>query len=266
MVDNAPGSADDGRSAAAATSVPPGEGPQQDHPCFAMPPPDTRIWRYMELSKLCFLLLKGQLYFSRADRLGDPFEGTLPRPVVELAPAVNESHGIPKQKVIELLEFFTYMRQWTYISCWHISDQESAALWRVYGDSRDAVAIQTTAGRLRGELPPDVLIGSVGYIDYNYHIMPINFLYWPFLYKRREFAYEQELRAVDQVIPDDVASRPVAPELGKCYSVNPGRLIQAVYVSPLAGDWLEHTLIELLNRCELTIPLYHSELARAPFS
>ncbi|MGI4801337.1 MAG: hypothetical protein ACRYG8_46410, partial [Janthinobacterium lividum] len=38
------------------------------------------LWRYMDLSKFAALLQKRTLHFARADNLGDPLEGSVPKP------------------------------------------------------------------------------------------------------------------------------------------------------------------------------------------
>jgi hypothetical protein len=51
----------------------------EQHPEFN--PPDNencKIWRYLDIPKFFWLLEKQSLYFSRADLLGDPFEGSIP--------------------------------------------------------------------------------------------------------------------------------------------------------------------------------------------
>lgn len=45
----------------------------------SLPDPDTRIWRYVDLTKFLDMLSRRKLYFARLDRLGDPFEGAIPR-------------------------------------------------------------------------------------------------------------------------------------------------------------------------------------------
>lgn len=37
--------------------------------------PGQKLWRYMDLAKFLALLEDRALYFARADKLGDPFEG-----------------------------------------------------------------------------------------------------------------------------------------------------------------------------------------------
>jgi hypothetical protein len=43
---------------------------------YPEPPAETRVWRYMDFVKFVAMLEHGGLYFSRADLLDDPFEGT----------------------------------------------------------------------------------------------------------------------------------------------------------------------------------------------
>ena len=49
--------------------------PVFDHPQFKQPDDrEIKIWRYMDFTKLVFTLEESGLFFSRVDRLGDPFE------------------------------------------------------------------------------------------------------------------------------------------------------------------------------------------------
>jgi len=54
--------------------------PADEHPLF--PPPadrDVPVWRYVEFPKFIDLLERRKMFFSRADYLGDPFEGSVTR-------------------------------------------------------------------------------------------------------------------------------------------------------------------------------------------
>jgi hypothetical protein len=54
--------------------------PVFDHSVFKEPEDrEIKIWRYMDFTKLVFSLEESGLFFSRLDRLGDPFEGSVPR-------------------------------------------------------------------------------------------------------------------------------------------------------------------------------------------
>ena len=46
------------------------------------PKDDTTLWRYMSFEKFANLLATGSLFFSRADKYDDKFEGYIPESVI----------------------------------------------------------------------------------------------------------------------------------------------------------------------------------------
>jgi hypothetical protein len=46
---------------------------------------NAKIWRYLDLAKFLSIVSKRNIYFARADRLGNPFEGSIPLPNAENA-------------------------------------------------------------------------------------------------------------------------------------------------------------------------------------
>jgi hypothetical protein len=57
---------------------------EDQHPSFKTPTnQDIRIWRYMDLSKFLAILQKQSLFFPRATLLGDPFEGSSTKLMVD---------------------------------------------------------------------------------------------------------------------------------------------------------------------------------------
>ena len=52
----------------------------EENPAFQQPDNlDARVWRYMDFFKFVSSLQKSTLYFARADKLDDPFEGSYPK-------------------------------------------------------------------------------------------------------------------------------------------------------------------------------------------
>ena len=52
----------------------------KNHPAFPQPESDDiKLWRYMDFYKFESLLENKRLIFPRADKLGEPFEGTRPK-------------------------------------------------------------------------------------------------------------------------------------------------------------------------------------------
>ena len=52
----------------------------EEHPIFIQPEnEDIKVWRYMDFTKLVSLIDSLRLYFTRADKFEDPFEGSFPK-------------------------------------------------------------------------------------------------------------------------------------------------------------------------------------------
>ena len=50
------------------------------HPVFVQPESeDVRVWRYMDFTKFVSFIDSRRLYFTRADKFDDPFEGSWPK-------------------------------------------------------------------------------------------------------------------------------------------------------------------------------------------
>ena len=145
-------------------------------------------------------------------------------------------------KTAQLSRLFRAMRRRIFVNCWHLSAYESAALWATYG-AGGGIAVRSTFERMRRSFrgPADVFIGRVKYVDYDSYPIPEGSAFYPALHKRKSFEFEREIRAVCW----DVASggvpgpMPEPPDPGLSVPVDVSALIENVYVSPLAPDWLQ---------------------------
>lgn len=176
----------------------------KEHRAFEKPNDENiKIWRYLDFTKLVSLLDKQALFFCRADKLLDPFEGSYSKANIQLRPKVYK--GILSEKVqTKLSDIYDYIRKCTIVNCWHISEHESAAMWKLYLKSDEGVAIQSTFKRLVesfNDYLKDVYIGKVKYIDYKTDLIPEGNLFFPYLHKRKSFEYEHELRAIIGELP-----------------------------------------------------------------
>ena len=168
------------------------------HPCFPQPnDPAVSVWRYMDLSKLAWLLTKKKLYFSRLDQLQDPFEGSSTRRTLDGIKQFLERSG--HQKAWEnILNVFRQSRTQMFVNCWYAGNEESEAMWRLYCSGDHGVAIQTTYNTLIESIRnnENVSIGRVTYVDYEKHHFPDSNLFYPVMHKRLAFAHESEVRLV----------------------------------------------------------------------
>ncbi len=148
------------------------------HPSFPQPKdPNTKIWRYMDFTKLASMFEQNGIFFSRSDILGDPFEGSYSKAnaddLIRSEVYADECRrlNIPIKKMIKANKMFgkirRWQRQWMMISCWHMSEYESAAMWKLYTKSDESICIQSTYEKLANVLPEIIYIGQVQYIDYS---------------------------------------------------------------------------------------------------
>ena len=197
------------------------------------------IWRYMDFWKFADLLERATLWFGRADRLGDPWEGAALRyaPTSESAEAAAQRSRARQN-----------LRSVIYISCWSEASGESAALWSQYTPSGYGVAIKSSVGSLsdalQGPEPPGkVVVRRVNYVDYSEQSdLDANDLQGPYFRKRKSFEHEHEVRLFTWWQGDWGSIVKAVPEtpLGLRIPLDLRQVVQAVRVSPRAsGAYLE---------------------------
>lgn len=176
------------------------------------PPRGAKIRRYFKPHRFVELLETSLRFFAWADRFEDPWEGAFPRPTVDLIrkfePQVP-SHlrgGLSDRELP--VKLFKNAKLYTAMSCWHMNDGESAAMWSLYASDDKGVAVQSTVGSLWNALPyePDnvkrIRVGQVKYtLDYDNGSLSLHDIH-PYLHKRSSFEHEREVRAILQRIPD----------------------------------------------------------------
>ena len=110
------------------------------------------LWRYQDLPRYLDLLLKQQLFFCRADRFEDPFEGKYPlrnkeelvkEQVEKMAGSKKDFHKA-QAAVDKLVEENVSKRPFVTINSWHYNTDENYAMWKIYAKGTYGIAIQTT--------------------------------------------------------------------------------------------------------------------------
>jgi len=210
-------------------------------PCTLALVDDLHIWRYLSFPALVSILQRRGLFFSKLAELAklDPYEGGLSKPCLsELTVRYRPEHD--QNRYTDGESFARAMEakgQWTRaVSCWHISEVESAAMWRLYSGKR-GIAIRSTLGQLKAGFAPDdrpIYISPVEYLDFSEVGEPRIPFYGGYA-KRKNFAYEQELRASVFVPEGD-------GEPGTYVQVDPDRLIESVFIAPDSERWLQEVI------------------------
>lgn len=107
----------------------------KEHPVFEKTENENiKIWRYLDFTKFVSLLDTKSLFFIRADKLSDPFEGSFSKANIKLRPLVyGENFSIIHEK---FSKFHMEIRKFTFINSWHMNEYESDAMWRLYLHSK----------------------------------------------------------------------------------------------------------------------------------
>ena len=241
-----------------------------DHPCFIQPQNnDSRLWRYMDFTKFVSLASSGSLYFCRADLFKDPFEGSYSKANVALRPQVYKdmtSEQLGKM-MAQMSGFAKWIREWTYINCWHANEYESAAMWDLYAKTNEAVAIETSYQKLKNALPEKVFLGCVKYIDYESEWLPEGNSFYPFTHKRKSFEHEKEVRAVIQHLPSKENGIEVGKKNSQTGTMVPvvlNDLITTIHVAPTAPAWLADLVADVSERYEISAAVKKSDLYSGP--
>jgi len=243
--------------------------------------PDNRstiIWRYMSTEKYLYLICFRKLFFSRADKLDDNFEGSWTKLDAEKRRLSHEKmfspkEGMPKdfiEKDIEnMMKIQKNMTKKTFLNCWHVNTQESLAMWQTYGALGKAIVIQSTYETLHNCVDERVTLGLVEYKDYE------NESFFddqrkaasPFYFKRKAYEYEKELRASIQrmkwgvVDPNEQFDE---NEKGMEIDIDVNKLIGKVIVSPKTADWLFEILKAVTKKYEYKFSVEKSILDANP--
>jgi hypothetical protein len=238
-------------------------------PSCTEPGEDHSVWRYMDLSKLIYLIGRRKLFMPCVARLQDNFEGrysSLHFPGesdiqslvkyardnlseageltdTEIGAAIHASACASNMTV-------STMRPHCYVSCWHQNQFESAAMWAIYATAGKGIAIRTTYSALKRSIMSCIhggllLSAQVSYLDYDQQkIDPTNF-FLPFMSKRKSFEFEREVRLLCVDLHSILSAGGAGMRDGQegiDLDVDVGVLIEEVFVAPTTPEWLRASI------------------------
>lgn len=214
--------------------------------------PDTIVWKYLDLSKFLDLLMSRKLFMSRSDKFEDQYEGTFSEPTYEEIKKLSENNP-------EFLQYYKSHREKVVVSSWHINEYESFAMWQIFTQNNEGLAIQSTIERLQKALKPEIsfsqFIGEVNYIDYKKEYIPFDDMFFPFMFKRKSFQYEREVRIIS-----DLSENNIKINDGIKIDVDVNQLIEKIYIHPKSENWYKKLVIELVSKLDYTIEIEKSDL------
>ena len=261
------------------------------------PPNDEDIlWRYTNFEVFVNLLDTEALYFTRADKFEDPYEGFIPQSIMD-AYKQSLKRVTPAEFVEAIMKWHEASRKYVMCNCWHQNVVESMAMWEKYHMRNSGVAIKTTMENMKNSLLSEysIYIGGIEYISDNTDDDQYmqNFLqsdiplakkltYFPYFRKRKEYKHEQEVRLIVDIDPfvmdalnnqtvENVDSfletgLPDICDIGMLFNIDVSALIDEVIVSPYAKDWITETLRSVVRKFEFNFQVSPSTLLDDPTS
>lgn len=225
---------------------------------------DQKIWRYMDFTKYVDTLITSSLFFCRIDKLEDIFEGSLPVDSRKERDQLLKYFKRKKDKsFLELESKFVKNAQMKFaVNCWHINNNESAAMWKLYLKSNEGIAIQSTLDRLKNcfhDKKMSVSIKKVDYYDYETERLDnFQLLYAQerFFAKRKSFEHERELRCLIKDVDLEQGGTKVKIDIKT--------LIKNIYVSPDSPVWLTTLIKKITAKFEIKAKVINSRLNGNP--
>jgi hypothetical protein len=218
----------------------------------------------MDFPRFVAMLEYGGLHFTPVEQMDDNFEGSLSKPSARQAEQLLEA--LRRQAIDpQTDDILPTLRRWVSISSWHMNEHESAAMWKLYSASQQAICIQTSYRKLKQALAgtkPEVVLSQVRYISYEDEGLPFDHVFGPFIHKRRSFEHEHELRAVTGDLKQAFSGG--EPTDGVWIHTNLEALIDTVYIAPDAERWYVELVDRVARRYGLPIPVKQSKLAEEP--
>jgi len=239
-------------------------------------PDSSTIWRYMDFDKFKNMIENTSLFFCRADKLGEKWEGSLTKKMIEKFDMEEKKIPSSDGNTYNLIEWHKLKELRSHlINCWHVNSDESYEMWKTYVSQNDSIsttsiAIQSTINRLKNSFHKTeerIWIGEVKYIDYDI-LKPKNRFFNTdrpntlevFFLKRKEFKQEQELRAViNQAFVKHKS------EIGINVKCDLNRLITKIVLSPTSNEVLLINVEKIIRRFGYQFEIIKSELSKDPY-
>jgi len=254
-----------------------------------VPDPNWVIWRYMDLAKFESLLKNKALFFCRADRFSDPYEGSIPKK--------EANHRLPEREYLAVYYGTTFdsqkakdsiksisnlhkkFKKQKIINCWHINNAENDSMWQLYLKSNEGIAIKSTVQKLIysfRETEETIFCSKVRYLDYEkdiwfhkteYPIESYN-MFVPLIHKRIEFQQENELRLIHTIDIKNYSEnywneQPI--EKGKNIPAKLNDLIEKVYCAPTSDSYQIEKIHNLIEKYGFSFEIEKSALSNEPY-
>ncbi|MCP4683119.1 MAG: hypothetical protein GY864_12355 [Desulfobacterales bacterium] len=229
-----------------------------EHPALKLPDDNCAISRYMDFPKFESMLKRGSIFFSRADKQTDKFEGEYPSGMLA---ELERIWGILPSDDGASYTFLQWHKQKEIpsrlLSCWRVGLSKSRKIWSAYTESIESVAIQSTVKKIkncfgrRENGGPVVWIGEIRYgekenrLPNSFHKWNVNYFLYPFFAKKEKYRCEEEVRATVNISRNKQSNLNHTPD-GCFIKANLHVLIDSVHLHPDATEDFRYKVESML--------------------
>lgn len=229
-----------------------------DATCVLPKDEDIPIWRYMSFAKFVDLLNSSSLYFSRTNKFIDQFEGYVNTYTSSLIDKMFNEFPNSQEMREEYKGLLNHLKDWTFISCWHMNYNESVEMWKRYAPI-EGVAIKSNAKRLIVSLYHQKIgpmyFKPITYTDFVNQEIDHTAAMDLINCKMPEYSFEQEYRALlmyAEGVPAEGKDGDTTiinmPEYGFKIKVSFDALVDSIIVSPDSQPWFYELVTNLTNQ------------------
>lgn len=240
------------------------------------------LWRYMDLPKFLDILENKKIFFPKVELFEDKYEGihnaigdedfydiTNHGKLIRTESITDARHEKNSDDLKRYLQgWVDTIREAVGVSCWRLSEHESHAMWKIFLNSNEGVAIKTSITSLTNGLgktrdKQQLMIGKVQYINYQIDKIPIDNIMNSLFYKNIYFEHEKELRVIvyeqneEDLTDFGISLKKVSS--GILVEFNYKEIIEEILISPYAPSWFYDLVCKVCNeRYALDVPIKNS--------
>ncbi|MBN1127036.1 MAG: hypothetical protein JXA82_18690 [Sedimentisphaerales bacterium] len=245
---------------------------------YKWPSKRMTIWRYIDFAKYVEMINSKTLFFSSHFMMDDPYEGSFQEFFLDFNTTGKDTMGEMIRKSLESKRELIKNLGTAFLNCWHMNSNESAAFWEIYMKSGYGIAIKSTFGRLQTALQPTPLVIHLAKVIYGHEKVDddiykrkktglhssVSFTR-AIITKRKDFKHEKELRAI--IFPFEKINKPTCENdlAGINVQVDLKKLIQAIYVNPLAPNWFKPLVEAVTKEYNIDCQVVQSQLYKRPY-
>jgi hypothetical protein len=204
---------------------------------FTLPPLKTRLWKYGDYHKFSKLFSANTLYFRRADKLPDIFEGRFTaanrtRRSDMFGPAFEDLGLGNDDSILHIQESH---RVRTFLHCWHKNEKENPRMWREYTKTNESVVLVTNFESLACATNGKCRPAEVHYTGENTPLPELHSLAALVHKRKTPYYFENELRLLYELGPEESVYLDHEEDFFRLIAVNSANFVHEVRFHPLAS-------------------------------